>query len=50
MNFSGRVLLAAMAFVFLFSATSSAQYYDIGSEKSSIKWKTMKSKNFQIMR
>ena len=49
MNFSGRVLLAAMAFVFLFSATSSAQYYDIGSEKSSIKWKTMKSKNFQII-
>ncbi|MBQ1747300.1 MAG: hypothetical protein II041_01305, partial [Bacteroidales bacterium] len=38
-----------MAFVFLFSATSSAQYYDIGSEKSSIKWKTMKSKNFQII-
>ncbi len=48
-SFTGRILLAVLAFVFFFSATASAQYYDIGSEKPSVKWKRMQGRNFEII-
>ena len=47
-NVTKTFILAAVLFLFG-SATALAQYYDIGSEKSSVKWKTMKSRNFEII-
>ena len=47
-NVTKTLFLAATLFLFC-SATALAQYYDIGSEKTSVKWKKMKSKNFEII-
>ena len=44
-----RRLICLVSLLLFFSATVSAQYYDIGSEKSSVKWKKMQSKNFEII-
>ncbi|HQI46525.1 MAG TPA: hypothetical protein PLC59_10760, partial [Bacteroidales bacterium] len=49
MSFKYFFRFSIFIFIFLFPSRISAQYYDIGQDPASVKWRIIKTENFKIV-